>query len=40
VPIEHDGQVIGAIGVSGATSADEDAELAAIGAEALQEVAA
>jgi glc operon protein GlcG len=32
VPIEHEGHVIGAIGVSGATSADEDAELAAIGA--------
>ena len=32
IPIEHDGQVIGAIGVSGATSADEDAELAQIGA--------
>jgi glc operon protein GlcG len=39
VPIEHAGQVIGAIGVSGATSADEDAELAQIGAEALQRVA-
>jgi uncharacterized protein GlcG (DUF336 family)/uncharacterized RmlC-like cupin family protein len=35
VPIEHDGQVIGAIGVSGATSADEDAELAEIGARAV-----
>ena len=40
VPIEHDGHVIGAIGVSGATSADEDAELAAIGAAALSAVAA
>jgi uncharacterized protein GlcG (DUF336 family) len=35
VPIEHDGQVIGAVGVSGATSADEDAELAAVGAAAI-----
>src|ERR671911_540895 len=31
VPIESYGVVVGAIGVSGATSADEDAELAAIG---------
>jgi uncharacterized protein GlcG (DUF336 family)/quercetin dioxygenase-like cupin family protein len=35
IPIEHDGQVIGAIGVSGATSADEDNELARIGAAAV-----
>jgi glc operon protein GlcG len=35
VPITHDGHVIGAIGVSGATSADEDAELAQIGARAV-----
>src|SRR3954452_10527747 len=40
VPIEHDGQVVGAIGISGATSADEDAELAAIGAAAITAVAA
>ena len=40
IPIEHDGHVIGAIGVSGATSADEDAELAAIGAAAVSAVAA
>src|SRR3954470_10910048 len=40
VPIEHDGEVIGAIGVSGATSADEDAELAAIGAAAITAVPA
>ncbi len=33
VPIIVDGQVAGAIGVSGATSADEDQELALIGAE-------
>jgi glc operon protein GlcG len=35
VPIELDGEVIGAIGVSGATDADEDRELAEIGARAL-----
>ena len=35
IPIEHEGIVIGAIGVSGATSADEDNELAAIGAAAV-----
>jgi glc operon protein GlcG len=35
IPIEHDGQVIGAIGVSGATSADEDNELARMGAAAI-----
>jgi glc operon protein GlcG len=35
IPIEHDGQVVGAIGVSGATSADEDNELAQIGAAAI-----
>jgi glc operon protein GlcG len=34
MPILHDGQVIGAIGVSGASSADEDQELAALGADA------
>src|ERR687886_124387 len=32
VPIVYDGQVIGAIGVSGASSADEDQELAMLGA--------
>jgi glc operon protein GlcG len=37
VPIEQDGEVIGAIGVSGASSADEDRELAEIGARALTE---
>ena len=36
VPITVDGHVIGAVGVSGATSADEDAELAAIGAAAFE----
>jgi uncharacterized protein GlcG (DUF336 family) len=35
IPIEYDGHVIGAIGVSGATSADEDNELAGIGAQAI-----
>jgi glc operon protein GlcG len=34
IPIELEGHVIGAIGVSGATSADEDNELAGIGARA------
>ncbi len=36
VPIEHGGEVIGAVGVSGASSADEDRELALIGARALK----
>ena len=36
VPIEHDGEVIGAIGVSGATDADEDRELAEIGARSVE----
>src|ERR671923_397996 len=40
IPIEHDGAVIGAIGVSGATSADEDNELAGIGAAAVHGAAA
>ena len=39
-PISFDGEVIGAVGVSGATSADEDRELALIGAGALAEAAA
>ena len=39
IPIEHDGHVIGAIGVSGATSADEDNELAGIGARAFDAAA-
>ncbi len=34
IPIEHRGEVVGAIGVSGASTADEDNELAMIGAEA------
>jgi uncharacterized protein GlcG (DUF336 family) len=40
IPIEHHGTVIGAIGVSGATSADEDNELAGIGAAAVQQAMA
>jgi glc operon protein GlcG len=35
IPIVHDGHVIGAIGVSGASSADEDQELAVHGAVAI-----
>jgi len=35
IPIVHDGHAIGAVGVSGASSADEDQELAVMGAEAL-----
>ena len=35
IPIEHGGTVVGAIGVSGATSADEDNELALVGAAAM-----
>ena len=35
MPIVHDDHVVGAIGVSGASSADEDQELAVIGANAL-----
>ena len=38
MPIKFDGQVIGAIGVSGATSAPEDQELATIGAAAASVV--
>jgi glc operon protein GlcG len=34
MPIAYDGQVVGAIGVSGASSADEDQELAMLGATA------
>jgi glc operon protein GlcG len=35
IPVELDGHVIGAVGVSGATSADEDNELAGMGARAI-----
>jgi uncharacterized protein GlcG (DUF336 family)/mannose-6-phosphate isomerase-like protein (cupin superfamily) len=35
IPLLHDGRVVGAIGVSGASSADEDQELAIFGAAAL-----
>jgi uncharacterized protein GlcG (DUF336 family) len=37
MPIIQDGEVVGAIGVSGARSADEDQELAVIGVEAITE---
>ena len=40
MPILHDGQVVGAVGVSGASSADEDQELAVLGAEAAASGAA
>jgi len=40
MPITHDGEVIGAVGVSGATSADEDQELAVLGVEAAEAAAA
>ncbi|HSD78110.1 MAG TPA: heme-binding protein [Solirubrobacteraceae bacterium] len=36
IPITAGGEVVGAIGVSGASSADEDRELAALGAEAVE----
>ena len=39
IPITFDGQVIGAIGVSGASSADEDQELAIAGADAAMAAA-
>jgi glc operon protein GlcG len=39
VPLEIDGQVVGAIGVSGASSAQQDEELALVGARALQDAA-
>jgi len=39
MPLEHNGEVIGAIGVSGASSADEDQELAVLGAEAASRAA-
>jgi uncharacterized protein GlcG (DUF336 family) len=39
MPILHDGQVVGAVGVSGASSADEDQELATIGADAISRAA-
>ena len=36
VPIEVDGQIVGAIGVSGASSAQQDEELAIAGANAMK----
>ena len=38
VPIKHDGQVVGAVGVSGARSAAQDEEVALAGARAVEEV--
>jgi glc operon protein GlcG len=35
MPLEHTGEVVGAVGVSGARSADEDQELAVVGVEAF-----
>jgi glc operon protein GlcG len=35
VPVIYNGQIVGAIGVSGAKSADQDREIATAGAEAL-----
>src|SRR3954464_11354653 len=40
IPIAVDGEVVGAVGVSGATDADEDNELATIGARAAEAAAA
>jgi uncharacterized protein GlcG (DUF336 family)/mannose-6-phosphate isomerase-like protein (cupin superfamily) len=40
MPIRHEGHVIGAVGVSGASSADEDQELAVLGADAVSAAAA
>ena len=40
MPIVRDGEVIGAVGVSGASSADEDQELAVVGSDALVTVEA
>src|SRR5881227_39855 len=37
IPVVHEGEVIGAVGVSGASSADEDQELAVLGSRALGE---
>ena len=39
MPILHDGEIVGAVGVSGASSAPEDQELAALGARATEEAA-
>jgi glc operon protein GlcG len=39
VPIVHDDEVVGAVGVSGASSADQDQELAVLGSHALGEPA-
>ena len=39
MPIFHDGEIVGAVGVSGASSAPEDQELSALGAGAAEEAA-
>src|SRR5215207_8041384 len=39
IPITHEGEVVGAVGVSGASSADEDQELAVIGMRAVEAAA-
>jgi uncharacterized protein GlcG (DUF336 family) len=36
IPIEHNGQILGAVGVSGASTAEEDEELAMVAANALK----
>jgi glc operon protein GlcG len=36
IPVEWDGQIVGAVGVSGASTAQEDEELAIVGAEAAK----
>lgn len=40
IPIEVGGQIVGAVGVSGAANAQQDADLAAVGARALGDVGA
>lgn len=40
IPIEVGGQIVGAVGVSGAASAQQDADLASVGARALGDVGA
>jgi glc operon protein GlcG len=37
MPIRHDGEIVGAVGVSGASSAPEDQELSVLGARAAEE---
>jgi glc operon protein GlcG len=40
MPISYDGEVVGALGVSGASSAQEDHELSELGARAVEEATA